>query len=458
MPLYQTILRTLLICGFVTTLSAADHAFVLEARMTGYVGVGGVIDGERNPPLRVLEGDKVHITLINAEPMGHDICLDGHKVKSTMLLKLSEKTEVTFIAKDGDAYYCSIPGHRPLGMEGMLMVTHPQREETHDEVVAVHAPMAPSVAPIAVAKTITDDEIGAAAAAIPAPIARQEPAIVPYRLTAKEVVAEMEDGTTFEYWCYDGQVPGPMLRARVGDTVEVTLANDPTSKLVHSIDFHAATGPGGGAVLLQVPPGQEKVLRFKALDAGLYIYHCATPHIPTHLARGMYGMVLVEPEGGLPKVEREFYVMQGEFYTTHKPRTKGHQEQDDTRLFDERPTYVCMNGRVGSLSGDRTMTCKLGETVRIFFGVGGPNLTSAFHVIGETFDRVYREGDLLSAPAQSVQTTLVPAGGAVVVEFKTQVPGTYLLVDHALSRLDKGNVGLLKVEGDPAPEIISSGK
>ena len=440
-------------------LSAADREFTLEARMTGYVGSGGPIAGERNPTLRVTKGDKVKIVLINVEPMAHDVVLDGHQAKSGQILRIGDKTEVTFVAKQSDAYYCSIPGHRQLGMEGQLVVGASDGGDAHaDEAVAAHRPMALAAKPIAPTKPITDDEIAADASAVPAPIARDAPATVSYRLTSSEVVAQIEDGTTFEYWCYDGQVPGPMLRARVGDTVEVTLANDAGSKLVHSIDFHAATGPGGGATLLQVPPGQDKTLRFKALNPGLYVYHCATPHIPTHLGRGMYGMILIEPEKALPKVDREFYIMQGDFYTTHKPRTKGHQEQDDDRLFDERPTYVCMNGRVGAVTGARTMRAKVGETVRIYFGVGGPNLTSSFHVIGEIFDRVYREADLLSAPALSVQTTMVPAGGATVVEMKLEVPGTLLLVDHSLTRLDKGNVALLKVEGDPAPAIISSGK
>jgi nitrite reductase (NO-forming) len=441
-------------------ISAADREFTLEARMTGYIGATGPIAGERNPALLVTKGDNVKIILINGEPMAHDLCLDAHKVKSAQILKVGEKIEVTFVAAQSDAYYCSLPGHRQVGMEGQLVVgSAGGTGGAADEAVAAHQPMAAMMEkPILPVKPVTDDEIGADPALVPPPIARKEPGTVSYRLTAREVTARIEDGTTFDYWCYDGQVPGPMLRARVGDTVEVTLFNDPTSKMVHSIDFHSTTGPGGGAPMLQVPPGQDKTLRFKALNPGLYVYHCATPHIPTHISRGMYGMILIEPEKGLSKVDREYYVMQGDFYTTHKPRTKCHQEQNDERLFEEQPTYVCMNGRVGSITGARTLAAKTGETVRIYFGVGGPNLTCSFHVIGEIFDQLYREADLISPPAQSVQTTMVPTGGATVIEMKTEVPGTYLLVDHSLTRLDKGNVGLLKVEGEPRPDIISTGK
>ena len=434
-------------------LSAAERTFTLEAHMTGYIGMEGDIKGKKNPTLSVDVGDTVKLVLVNAEPMAHDISLDGYQARSTQVLRIGDKTELTIVAKGSDNYYCSIPGHRQIGMEGRLEVKGgAAQEDASGSVASLHAPM--QAAAIESARTVTVEEIGADPTAIPAPITRKEPAIVPVKISSSEEIATMADGTTFEYWCYNKQVPGPLVRCRVGDTVDVTFANDAKSKLVHSIDFHAATGPGGGAKFLQVAPGQEKELQFKALVPGLYIYHCATPHIPSHLSHGMYGMVLVEPEAGLPKVDKEFYVMQGDFYTTHKPGTKGHMVQDDQRLFEEQPTFICMNGRVGSLTGDRTMKAKVGETVRIMFGVGGPNITSSFHVIGEIFDHVYREGDFISPPAQSVQTTLVPAGGVTMVDFKIDTAGTYLLVDHSLSRLDKGCVGLLKAEGDEHPEII----
>lgn len=247
-----------------------------------------------------------------------------------------------------------------------------------------------------------------------------------------------------------------MLRVREGDTVVVHVDNAPDSTMAHSIDFHSVTGPGGGAAVLQVPPGERRSLKFKALQAGLYVYHCATPHIPTHLARGMYGMILVEPKDGLAKVDREYYVMQGEYYTTERPGTKGHQVEDADRLFEEQHTYVVMNGRVGSLTGDRALKASVGETVRIYFGVGGPNAISSFHVIGEIFDRVYDEAAIIDPPKRNVQTTLVPPGGATVVEFGVDYPGSYLLVDHALSRLDKGAVGILEVDGEADPEIYEA--
>ena len=174
--------------------------------------------------------------------------------------------------------------------------------------------------------------------------------------------------------------------------------------------------------------------------------------MPSHLAHGLYGLILVEPKGGLPPVDKEFYVMQGEFYTSGALGRKGLQLFDAQAMLDGKPQYIVFNGKTGALSDN--MNVKVGETVRIYVGNGGVNLISSFHVIGEIFDRVYREGDLVSAPARSVQTTLIPAGGAAVVEFKADYPGNYVLVDHALARMDRGAWGLLRVEGDADPMIF----
>jgi nitrite reductase (NO-forming) len=176
-----------------------------------------------------------------------------------------------------------------------------------------------------------------------------------------------------------------------------------------------------------------------------------------HIGNGMYGLILVEPKEGLPPVDKEYYVMQGEFYTTGKFGEEGLQSFDMAKAIDEHPAYVVFNGSVGSLVGDKAVTAKVGETVRIYFGVGGPNLTSSFHVIGEIFDRVYPEAGL-SLPNANVQTTLVPSGGAAVVEFKVDVPGTFILVDHSLTRaFNKGALGMLKVDG-PEDRVLYSGK
>jgi nitrite reductase (NO-forming) len=227
--------------------------------------------------------------------------------------------------------------------------------------------------------------------------------------------------------------------------------------MIHSIDLHAVTGPGGGAEVMQVPPGQEKTFTFQALSPGLYVYHCATPMVPHHISNGMYGLILVEPEGGLPEVDREFYVMQGEIYTQSAFGQRGQQEFSVEKLLAEEPEYFVLNGSVGSLTQEHPLRANVGETVRVFFGVGGPNFTSSFHVIGEILDRVYDQASLTAPPLTDVQTTTVPPGGATMVEFEVEVPGRYIMVDHALSRLERGLVCFLYVEGEDNTEVFREG-
>ncbi len=293
---------------------------------------------------------------------------------------------------------------------------------------------------------------------VPPPITRDAPAVVQIEMTAKEVVAEMAPGVLVNYWTFDGTVPGPMLRVREGDTVELTLRNDKTSLHHHSIDLHAVTGPGGGAAATIVAPGEEKTITFKAMQPGLFVYHCAHPNVANHMAHGMYGMILVEPAKGLPAVDHEFYVMQGEFYTAGALGRQGLQLMDTEAMMNSQPQYIVFNGRTGALSSttSNSMQAGVGETARIYMGNGGVNLISSFHVIGEIFDRVFREGDLVTEPARSVQTTLVPAGGAAVVDIQFDYPGNYILVDHALARIDRGAWGVLHVEG-PADKAIFDG-
>jgi nitrite reductase (NO-forming) len=292
---------------------------------------------------------------------------------------------------------------------------------------------------------------------VPPPIARRHPAKVIVELEVREVTKRLADGVDYTFWTFGGEVPGKFIRIREGDVVEFHLDNHPSSKLPHNIDLHAVTGPGGGAASTFTAPGHSSQFTFTALNAGLYVYHCATTPVPMHIANGMYGLILVEPKEGLPPVDHEYYVMQGDIYTQGATGEAGLQYFDNTKANDERPTYVVFNGEVGSLVGDKALTAKVGETVRLFFGVGGPNLTSSFHIIGEIFDRVYPEGGV-KLVQENVQTTMVPAGGSMIAEFKVEVPGTFILVDHSLTRaFNKGALGMLKVSG-PESRVVYSGK
>jgi nitrite reductase (NO-forming) len=293
---------------------------------------------------------------------------------------------------------------------------------------------------------------------LPEPVGDRPAQDIRLDIEVVEVEGQLTDGTTYTYWTFGGQVPGPFLRVRAGDTVELHLKNRDDSTFPHSIDLHAVTGPGGGAEATQVGTGDEKYFTFKALKPGLYVYHCASPSVAHHIANGMYGLILVEPEGGLEPVDREFYVMQGEIYTEGSYGEKGQQKWDLQKIRGEAPEYFVLNGAVGALTKEYPMQANAGETVRIFFGVGGPNFTSSFHVIGEIFDRVYDQASLTSPPLTDVQTTVVPPGGATVVEFRVDVPGKYILVDHAISRVERGLAGYLMVEGPENTEVFEAGE
>jgi nitrite reductase (NO-forming) len=289
---------------------------------------------------------------------------------------------------------------------------------------------------------------------LPAAIGDRDPQTVRVDLETIEVTREIAEGANYHYWTFNGQVPGPFVRVRVGDTVEVSLKNHEESWMQHNVDFHAVTGPGGGGVATVADPGQSKGFTFKALNPGLYVYHCAVPVAAQHIANGMYGLILVEPEGGLPKVDHEFYVMQGEIYTEQAFGEKGELTESHDKLMNEMPEYYVFNGAANALADGNALHAKVGETVRIYFGVGGPNKTSSFHVIGEIFDHVYELASLTAEPLSNVQTITVPPGGASAVDFKVEVPGTYMLVDHALSRAARGLIGQLVVEGEEQPEIF----
>jgi nitrite reductase (NO-forming) len=179
--------------------------------------------------------------------------------------------------------------------------------------------------------------------------------------------------------------------------------------------------------------------------------------IAEHISGGMYGLIVVEPKGGFTRVDREFYVMQGEIYTEQRYGDSGRQRFSRAKLLAETPEYFVLNGAVEALKKDYPLRAKVGETIRIFFGVGGPNLISSFHVIGEQFDRVYDQASLTSRPLTDVQTTVVAPGGATMVELKLEVPGRFLLVDHALSRMEKGLLGFLDVDGPENPALFRAG-
>lgn len=292
---------------------------------------------------------------------------------------------------------------------------------------------------------------------VPPAIRRHHASRVIVKMDIREVVKELAEGVSYTFWTFGDETPGPMIRVREGDLVEFHLMNHPHNKLPHNIDLHAVTGTGGGAEATFVVPGKSASFEFRAIKPGLYVYHCAMAPVGLHVANGMYGLILVQPEEGLPEVDREYYVMQSEFYTKGAFKEKGLQLFDMDKALHEEPDYVVFNGGVGALTGDNALQAAAGEKVRLYVGNAGPNLTSSFHVIGEMFDDVYTEGGA-DANQHDVQTTMIPAGGSAIVDFLVDVPGSYTLVDHSIFRaFNKGAIGSLKVSG-PENHAIYSGQ
>ena len=328
------------------------------------------------------------------------------------------------------------------------------------QTTASSTPSAPDVAPqtaeadVPVDQLPVIDAVMTHAPEVPPPVNRDHAALVKVKMETIEKTMKMADGVDYTYWTFNGDVPGQMIRVREGDTVEVEFSNNPNSTVPHNVDFHASTGTGGGAAATFTAPGRTSTFRWKALQSGLYIYHCAVAPVGMHIGNGMYGLVLVEPKEGLPKVDKEFYIVQGDFYTKGKYGEPGLQPFDMDKAIREDADYVVFNGHVGAIAGDNALKAKVGETVRMYVGNGGPNLVSSFHVIGEIFDKVYVEGGKLIN--ENVQSTLIPAGGAAIIEFKVDIPGSFTIVDHSLFRaFNKGALGQLVVEGEDHPEIMT---
>jgi nitrite reductase (NO-forming) len=324
----------------------------------------------------------------------------------------------------------------------------------------------PALTPVAsLSQAPADEEHVSWAPAVPPPVARSDQRVWEVHLESIEGVCPLDpgSGTSTEMWGFrlagEAEVtcgsPGPVLRGRVGDVVNITLTNLAGNSHPHNIDFHAVTGQGGGAEGLTVNPGETATIQIRLLYPGAFMYHCAYGDVPVHIAHGMYGMFIVDPEDPLPPVDHEWAVMQSEWYV-------GEADASGIALFDpgalrqEHPAFVTFNGRTDALSGDNTLRMGVGERARIYFVNEGLNLTSNFHPIGSHWDLVYPEGATHQANRviRGSQSTLVVAGGSTVVELDALVPSTVILVDHALARtFYKGAVGTIVIEGVEDPEI-----
>jgi nitrite reductase (NO-forming) len=291
---------------------------------------------------------------------------------------------------------------------------------------------------------------------IPPPIHRNHAVHHDVNLLAQEVVGEIEPGATFPFMTFNGQVPGPMIRVREGDTVSLTLRSPVDNAWLHNVDLHAVYGTGGGAAATVVRAGKSKGFFFKAMYPGAFVYHCAIADMDRHISSGMYGMIVVEPKQGMAKVDREFYLGYNEVYTVEPFGKQVPHVFDSDTMARESPTYVLFNGAVNALTKarDGAMKARVGETVRVFLVNGGPNLTCSFHPIGNVWTKAWAEGALASEPRRYVQTVPVAPGSAFVGEMNLPLAETIKLVDHSLSRVvHKGAAAEIEVSGSPNPEI-----
>ncbi len=407
--------------------SGPEIEFTLQAFISGFVGVGGDIDGKTNPDLVVPANAKVTIKLLAGDGMPHDFTIDDLVQTDLVALSGNEEATATFAVGDEGTliYYCSVPGHY-TSMNGKLIIGE-STADSPDPAVNL------------------DKNVIRKPNDIPAPVGNRSATNVEFTIITEEVTAKLDDGTSFTFWTFNGAVPGPLIRVRVGDNATIHLKNPSTSEHTHSIDFHAVNKDGGGAAFTQAKPGETKSFSFIAEWEGVFIYHCASPHVPTHISKGMYGTISVEPAGGLLDVDYEFYVGQNEIYTKYPKGTQGHQEFDDRKQLEENPDYVIFNGMVNALTlGEYSLNVTINSTVRLFFAVGGPNIISNFHLIGGVWNRVYYETDWSAPNMYNAETIAVVPGSALAIEIDITRTGKFILVDHALTRtFDKGALGFM---------------
>ncbi|HEY1015569.1 MAG TPA: multicopper oxidase domain-containing protein [Herpetosiphonaceae bacterium] len=390
--------------------------------------------------LEVAAPGRYTVTLVNDGVILHDVTFpDGTKITADAGKTASGTVD---IPAGGLEFICSVPGHAAAGMKGAITVAATAAQNDEAPAAEDHGGPPPAT-DIQSDPNAPEYELFDAAAP-----ARDDATVHEIELVVEEKPMTVAPGFVQKVWTFGGTVPGPVLRVRVGDTVRIHLVNPSGSAVPHSIDFHSSQVAWNDE-MTSINPGEDKVYEWKAGYAGVWMYHCGTPPALHHIANGMYGMVIVEPKDGLPPVDREFALVQSEWYLG---------PQGDLTSLEKAaaaapaPDYLVFNG-VANQYKDHPLAVKTGERVRIFVLNAGPSGDSAFHIVGTIFDTVIKEGIALTRDnpggygAQVVD--LAPAQGAIV-EFSTAEDGLYPIVTHAFNGVGRGALGLLQAgDGDP---------
>lgn len=295
-------------------------------------------------------------------------------------------------------------------------------------------------------------------------VAKGGPVVVEVRLTVEEKKVKIDPITTFWQLTFNGSVPAPIIVAHEGDYVQVTLVNPKTNRMMHNLDFHAATGAMGGGDLTEVAPGQEATIRFRVTKPGVFVYHCAPggAMVPIHVASGMNGAIMVLPRNGLTDengkrvtYDRAYYVVEQDYYVPKDGQGKFKEYDTPAEGFADMiqqmktltPSHIMFNGKAGALLNENAMLAEVGE--KVLFVTASCNIDARFHIIGGHADLVWNGGSFNDRPATNYETWNVPGGSAVAALYQFRQPGTYAFVDHELIKAMVFNaVGHVKVGGD----------
>ncbi|MFO1539068.1 MAG: multicopper oxidase domain-containing protein [Chloroflexota bacterium] len=378
--------------------------------------------------------------LLNDGAAVHDLVFDDGTTTGAVDPGTASAPISVTVPAGGIGFICSLPGHREGGMHGTVSVAGAAPVATPNAGGDHGGPGAPLPEPDPAAPAYTPVD-ATAPARLPGDVHDIDLVIEEKRMTVAE-------GYTMEAWTFGGQVPGPVIRVKVGDTINVDLKNPASSRLSHSVDFHSSQVAWNDE-MTSIAPGEEKVYTWTADYAGVWMYHCGTAPALHHIANGMYGMVIVEPADGLPPVDVEYALVQGEWYFD------GHGLPASLTKAAEAapaPDWVVFNG-IAKQYADHPLPVPTGGRVRLFVLDAGPSVDSSFHVVGTIFDTVIKEGVALlpgntgGYGAQAVD--LSPAQGAII-ELTTAEDGLYPIVTHAFNFVGRGALGLLQAgDGDP---------